>query len=231
MIELISYNIHFGKTLGKIVSWIKKAERKPDIVCFQEFPETKLEEFKKTLEEISYSFVFAPSFSKKKITYGELTAFNTKMLKLKRSKIIELGESKLERAIYRHKSHKSSLITEFEQEGKTFAVANVHLVILALHGSRKKQLAATIDEIKKSMPSLIVGDYNYSKVFGRKRGLLKFMHDYGYTMAGERAITHRIWKIPQQIDYAFYKGLKLREAKVGRVKYSDHYPILVKFEV
>jgi endonuclease/exonuclease/phosphatase family metal-dependent hydrolase len=230
MIELVSYNIHFGKTLGKITSWIKKAETKPDIVCFQEFPENRVEEFRKAMADISYSCVFAPAFSKKKVFYGELTAYRS-TLRLVRSEVIELGEHKIDRAVFRHKSHRSSLITEFKKGNKTFAVVNVHLVLLAMHKSRKKQLALTISKMNKKMPSLIVGDYNYSKVFGRKRGLLSFMQELGYTMAGERVITHRIWKIPQQIDYAFYKDLEVEETKVGRVKYSDHFPILIKFRI
>lgn len=230
MLELISYNIHFGETLGKIVSWIKRADPKPDVVCFQEFPENRLEELKEMLDGI-YSFVFAPAFLKRKVRYGELTIFKNETLKLARSKIIELGESKIDRAVFRHKSHRSSLLTEFKYGRKTFTVANVHLVLLALHGRRKKQLATTISEVKKNQPTIIVGDYNYSILLGRKKSLLNFMKSYDFKMAGERFVTHKIWKFPQQIDYAFYKDLDVIETKVGRVKYSDHFPIAVRFKI
>lgn len=231
MISLISYNIRFGKELGRVVGWLKKTNPKPDIICIQEFPESKLEEIGEMLGKNSYKFEFAPSFQKKRVRFGELTLFRPGKLRLTSSKIIQLGESKLDSTIFRYKSHRSSLATEFDFKGKKILVVNVHLIWLGLHRSRKNQLKKTISALNRNIPTIIVGDYNYSLLLGRKKGLLKFMEEFGYKMAGERVVTHKLWKIPQQIDYAFYKGLKVSETKVIRLKYSDHFPITIGFDI
>lgn len=229
MIELISYNIQLGKSLEKVIGWLKRSGKNPAIVCFQEFPEPKISILSELLGKTSYKFEFAPAVFKRKIQYGQLTLFRSDIVKLKSSKIIKLGESKLDSTIFQYKSHRSSLLTEFVFKSRTFLVVNVHLIWFASHKRRRNQLAATIKNLPKNLPTIIVGDYNYSIFLGRKKGLIKFMKEFGYSMAGERVATHRLWKIPQQIDYAFYKTLKVFEIKVGRIKYSDHFPILIKF--
>jgi endonuclease/exonuclease/phosphatase family metal-dependent hydrolase len=232
MLTLLCYNIYWGKELGKIIGWIKKTKNKPDIVCFQEFPESKLKDFPKLVEELGYSFVFAPAMTKRKRRFGELTAFKKNGLKLLDHKIVELGDSKLDNTIFRYKSHRSSLVTNFAQGKNKFTVVNLQLAWFGLHKRRLNQLKKTFGKVNKTLPSIVVGDYNYSILLGRKRSLVKFMHEAGYQMAGERTITHRfLRRIPQQIDYAFYKDLKILEFKVGSVRYSDHFPILVKFDL
>lgn len=226
MITLLSYNIRFGKNLERIIRWIKKEKSSPDIICFQEFPLNKLDDVSNFLSDTTYAFRFAPSFIKHQVRYGELTAFKSDKLRLVRAEIIDLGYSKLDNFIFRYKSFRSSLITDFVHKKRTFTVINVHLPWLGLQRKRKKHLKIIIETLNHKMPTVIIGDYNYSSLFGTK-GLVKFMKNHNFHMAGKRLITHKLWKIPQQVDYAFYRDLKVNTIRVEKVKYSDHYPLFI----
>lgn len=230
MLEILSYNVQYGRDLERIIKWIKKAKNSPDIVCLQEFPLNRLDDLSLILRDTTYAFKFAPSFIRNKIRYGELTAFNSDKVRLVGTRIIDLGYSKLDNFIFRYKSFRSSLITDFVHKKRKFTVINVHLPWLGLQRKRKKHLKIIIERLNNKMPTIIIGDYNYSSLFGTK-GLVKFMRTHNFHMAGEKLITHKLWKIPQQVDYAFYRDLKINTIKVEKVKYSDHYPILIELAV
>ena len=235
MLRALSYNIEHGKNIDQAGEWFMSLNPKPDILCLQEIPQKKASQFQKFLDKHGYSHKYAPSYTKKGITYGELTAYNTKSVLLVFSKVVELGSSIVAKLISRHNSRYTSLLTVFQYKKQNFIVVNIHLLPHGLHGRRRKQLGMAIQALQLlrfvNMPSIIVGDYNYSSFFGRG-GLIRYMAKNGFTMAGrKKLITHRQWRIPHQTDYVFYRQCKVKNVEVEAVKFSDHYPLLFNLEV
>lgn len=226
---LLSYNILYGKNLLTILSWIKNLDKTPDIICFQEFPESL---FTKTDNEMGgkWNILFAPSLITKEGTYGELTLFK-KSLKLVNYINLELGESRLSNMVFRFKSKRSAFITDFSVKNKVFRIANIHLPWFARSRTRRTYLEKIINLQSTKTPTVIVGDYNQSNLLGRKH-FARFMQRHNFTMAGTKTTTHRLWKIlPQQMDYAFLRKVDEVGFEVKRVKHSDHFPIFLEFEV
>ncbi len=235
ILELISYNIAWGKKLDEAGEWIMKLNPKPDILCLQEIPNRRLPTFKKVLDLHGYSYKFAPSFTKKGVTYGQLTAYNKAKISLVFSQIVDLGTSILAKLISRHNSKWRSLLTVFKFDKKLFIVVNVHLLPQALNGRRRKQLEMAIEALRLlnflDIPTLIVGDYNYSSLIGRG-GLIRFMAKHGFEIGNKkRVITHRKWRIPHQTDYVFTRNCEIKSIKSERIKFSDHYPMFAEFVV
>lgn len=235
MIQLVSYNIEWGKNLDKAGDWLMALTPAPDIICLQEIPQTKVASFRKMLQSHGYNSKYAPGYTDHNVTYGELTAYNTEQVILVFSKVVELGSSIVARFISQHNSEYSSLLTVFKHKNKTFIIINIHLLPFALNGRRRKQLGIAIEALGflkyVNMPSLIVGDYNYSSLIFRG-GLIRFMANHGFTIGHKKKIiTHRKWRINHQTDYVFSRNCKINNIKSEKIKLSDHYPILVKFEV
>lgn len=228
-LELLSYNIEFGKKFDDVITWITSAQLSPDVFCFQEFPETKIPFFKNFLSERGYHYAYTPAIALRGIQLGELTAHKTAALELRTSKGLMLGRYVWERGRRMIDGERSSLLTAYSYQNADFAIANVHLSNLSPHSMRFKQLAMVIGELKQlSENALIMGDFNYTSLFGVKR-LIKFMQSYGYTCVGERMITHRLYNhIPQQLDYVFQKGFTPQGIEVLKVPHSDHLPLSMK---
>src|SRR3989344_2473372 len=104
MLRALSYNIEHGKNIDQAGEWFMSLNPKPDILCLQEIPQKKASQFQKFLDKHGYSHKYAPSYTKKGITYGELTAYNTKSVLLVFSKVVELGSSIVAKLISRHNS-------------------------------------------------------------------------------------------------------------------------------
>ncbi len=229
MLQALSYNIEWGNKLGEAGEWLMALSPKTDILCLQEIPKNKIPTFKKLLDKHGYDFKYAPSYTKSGITYGELTAYNNKNLKLVHSTVVDLGSSIVAKLISRHNSKYTSLLTVFKYKSKNIIVINIHLLPHALNGRRRKQLGIAIEALQLlkfvNIPSLIAGDYNYSSLTGRG-SLIKFMAKHGFKIGGKKVVTHKKWKIPHQTDYVFYRNCKVKNIKSTQIKFSDHYPII-----
>jgi endonuclease/exonuclease/phosphatase family metal-dependent hydrolase len=235
VLDLISYNIEWGKRLDEAGDWLMSLSPKPDIICLQEMPQGKIPSFKKRLDQHGYNYKYAPSYTKGDTTYGELTAYDKEKLALDFATIVDLGSSIIARLISRHNSKYTSLLTVFKHERKNFIVINIHLLPHALNARRRKQLGIAIEALQLlkyvNMPSLIVGDYNYSSLIGRA-GLIRFMAKHGFAIGQKKKlITHRKWRIRHQTDYVFSRNCKIESIKSAKIRFSDHYPMFVKFEV
>ena len=235
VIKLTSYNIEWGKKLDEAGEWMMTLSPRPDVICLQEIPNRRLTSFKKVLEENGYAYKFAPSFTKHGTTYGQLTAYNAAKLNLVLSQIVDLGSNLISKFISRHNSKWRSLITVLQIQKRKFIVVNVHLLPHALNGKRRKQLELAIEALNLlnflNVPTLIVGDYNYSSLTGRG-GLARFMAKHGFKSAHkEKMITHHKWKIKHQTDYVFSKNCKIKSVTSDRINLSDHFPVHVEFEV
>lgn len=231
-LEILSYNIEFGRKFDDVVAWIESENLSPDIFCFQEFPEARIPFFKEFLQKRGYDYAFTPAIELNGIDLGELTAHKSSTLDLKAQKGMELGKYFWEKSRRRVKGERSALVTSYQYEGQYVALANVHLSNFSPHSMRYRQLDMVIKELQQhSEDAIIVGDFNYSSLFGVKR-LFNFMSKYDYTIVGKRMITHKIFKrIPQQLDYVFQKGFIPEEINVLKVPHSDHLPLHMKLSL
>jgi endonuclease/exonuclease/phosphatase family metal-dependent hydrolase len=231
MITILSYNIQLGKKMPKIINWLHGMVKKPDIVCFQEFPERHIADCIEALSAVPYVYRFAASRRNKDQGFGELTLFRTDRLRIVSSKILSLGSNTLERSVFRNSMPRNCLITVFEHKKYRFEITNVHLICWALNALRYKQLEMIIAALeKKHMPSIILGDFNISSVFGRKR-LVSLMKEHSYSTNEKYIATHKIAFMHQQLDYIFGKDCAIQSIAVERIKLSDHFPLHIELRM
>jgi len=230
MLTVLSYNVEYGTKIKEIYNWILESKEKPQIICFQEFPEKEVENLKKNKIFKNQNIFFAKGLSKKDDFFGELTIIDSSAVKLTEVKYLDFGPDHIESIFKRKIIKRSAIIIEFEINGKTIELANVHLTPASLHSKRRKQLVKVIQETS-SETAIIVGDFNYSSLLNKK-GLISFMEKYDYDLAGENLITNKYkYKIPQQLDYVFYKKLIHNKTEVFDLPYSDHFPVLSQFKI
>lgn len=230
MLKLITYNIAEGKNLPKIYDWIEKEHRNVDIICFQEFPEKEITNIKKYNFLKNFKSSFSPGLKKRKIQLGQLTLYKNQF-KLIEEYVIDLGHDDLEVIYKKIPTKRSALVTTLEYNKNQFIISNVHLSAFSFNLNRRKQLKKVIEAMTSSVPVIMLGDFNYSNLFGRKF-FIKYMESLDLTMAGEKMITNKYKKIiKQQLDYVFYNGFKISDIKVHNLSFSDHYPVIVNFEL
>ena len=222
----LTYNICYGKRLPKIQEWLRTHNTSYDLICFQEFPYSQLYRFQ---SDKAFTFYFASGFRKHGETYGELTLVRTKKVKIVASQIINLGGSIYEKRVFRTTGARSSLVTMLEYRKRPFILANTHLTAFSFNHHRKKQLDKLIQHLGSEFfvqhtPMVILGDLNYSSLFGRK-GLLKLMQEQEYTNAYLEN-THKFLNVKKhQLDYIFHKNCAIADVQVLRQPFSDHFPI------
>lgn len=231
MLKIITYNIYSGKEVAKIAEWLKSADAKYDILCFQEFPKDAIETFLKSFPK-NYQYEYAKSFETQGKEFGELTIFNANILKLLYTEIVPLGKEPLFKFV-KFNVDRTSLITMFCYQKKEITIANSHLTWFAFNTYRISQIKKIIDRVSNlKCPAIILGDFNYSSHFGKKR-LIKYMKKNNFQIALDNVITHTIKplykRIPlrlfrHQLDYVFYKECKVGNTQILRVPFSDHMP-------
>lgn len=225
MYELLSYNIQYGKNLDKINGWISQLPQKPDIICYQEYPEDQLNDVNP-----GYKYAFARGLVKNERTYGELTAYKSDKFTLTSTRTIDLSVSNLEKKVFGHSGQRSALLTIFKFEDREFMVANLHLLWLATHNRRRSQIAMVIDAMDTQKPALIVGDFNYSSLVAGT-GLTRYLSQEGFLPAGDKLDTHKFFGVRHQVDYLFQRNCSVAEVRAIDVNYSDHLPVFVKFDI
>lgn len=224
MLRIISYNVYFGKRLGKILSWLCQS-RRADIICLQEYPQHEIASCVKILSDTPYHYRFAPSLKIRKRVYGQLTLFRTDKVQFVTSAIITMGTNRIEKTVLRNTISRNSLLTILGKKRKRFTVVNTHLMCLASNAIRYRQIQHIIDSIpKKTRRSIIVGDFNVSSILGRKK-LFALMKNNLYKTVENRMATHQLLMIRHQLDYIFAKEFTVRDINVDHVRFSDHYPI------
>lgn len=232
MLSCLSYNIEFGKRLDDIRVWLQSHDKKFNLLCLQEFPQSKISLMVQTFPQ--YDYKFCGDFIKKDETYGQLTLFDREKLECLQSQEVYLGDSFIESILHKTKVSKIALVTVFMRRGKKFILVNTHLACLALNVKRRMQLekiitAINASEAAKPLPALVVGDFNYSSLFLRQ-ALFKFMDQYNFKNTFV-AKTHRLGLVNQQLDYIFCRDCVVDSAQVLSLSFSDHYPIEFAYTV
>ena len=231
MIKIITYNIETGKNLEKIYKWIEEYRQNTDIICFQEFPQEELGKIAENILLKNYSYSFSPGLKKNGKQLGQLTLFKKNKIKLIEDYVIDIGHDDFEVLYKKTPTKRSALVTTFEIDDRQFIVANVHLSAFAINLKRRKQTQKVIEGLIESVPLILLGDFNYSSLIGR-RPFISYMEKLGLTMAGEKMITNKYKGfLRQQLDYVFYNGFKLNDIRVEELDYSDHFPLNAEFDL
>ena len=200
----------------------------PDILCYQEIPDTYANNI--SIIPPGYRSVYAPAWMKKGIMYGQLTAYNPNTVSFQLNRIVNLGTSIWERKLFRQTGERTGLLTLFESGGHLFNIINIHLVCLARNKTRRNQLNQIIESLNDhTTPTIIVGDYNYSNILQWRR-LRSYMMKRGFIQAGSSHNTHRLLFLNHQLDYAFHRNCEIHSVTVGERVYSDHAPLFVHFD-
>lgn len=235
MFSVLTYNIKYGKRLLEITSWLFSLPTQLDIICLQEFPIKYLSVFLRKLPKDTYDYKFASGFIKRGTDYGQLTVFNTKKVQYKSHKVSTYPHTFFEKAFFKIKGERSSLIINFTHDNKQFRIANTHLVCLALNKRRRKHLE-DIQKIlsqmphAKKVPAIILGDLNYTSLIGQN-AFISFMEGYGFQNAIRGVRTHRLFLMPHQLDYVFYNNCSVTDIAVVKTKFSDHYPLFFTLNI
>lgn len=233
MLSAITYNIYHGKKLSQISKWLLHQTNQFDLLCFQEFPQEKIDWFLAAFPRI-YKYTFASNVLKKGQKYGQLTIFNSKKINYKDYTTISLGNGSIvERKVYNALGERNAMVTYFTYGKRNVYIVNVHLICFAFNGKRKKQIKIIIEALENISLSpedsiLILGDFNYSSLT-RKQGLTQFMNTYGFHNASHNLKTHKLFRfkslLTHQLDYIFYKNCQIKNIEVVNIHFSDHFPV------
>jgi endonuclease/exonuclease/phosphatase family metal-dependent hydrolase len=225
MLQLLSYNVQYGKKMNEIRNWLGGLPKQPDVLCLQEYPQPHVKK-SNSLHSLGYTCHFAESFTKQGVAYGELTAYQPKSLSLDSHYALSLGSSKLENRITNNTGQRTALVTTFTYKKRKVAVANIHLICFGLNKKRRNQLQLILDTLSQPTQAVILGDFNYPNHIAGS-GLTKFMRANNFHSAGDNLHTHSLLGINQQVDYAFLRACEARDVRVEAINYSDHKPMFV----
>jgi len=251
---VLSYNTLFGNGQNGLKIIFEKYH--PDIVCLQEVntSESSLQEITKlgyTLADYSNAFI---KFNQ---IYGVATFFNSETFNITSSNSISLPTGFFDVLAYVIRIFKlgrktrTVLETQFvhNKTGDKVVIANVHFSPFGTNNIRLKQLRKTIKEIGSydNKPTIIAGDFNYA--YGRKK-LEECMHEFNFkeatntilsTVQGKiigqnfieklgSYIINKLFRDKWKMDYMFYKNCSVISSETLRSTFSDHLPILSRFE-
>jgi endonuclease/exonuclease/phosphatase family metal-dependent hydrolase len=226
MLRVVTYNIHFGKRLIDIISWIDK-QTDADIICLQEFPAVHRKTFYRSLPR-RWGHRYTQSFIFRKKTYAIVTLFRKKTLRMVKTKILLLGTHPMEKSLMRNPMEKSCLVTTFRSGAKTVTVVNTHLVFLAANRSRYKQIKMITDHLLSYRhPLIITGDFNIVSLRS-KNTLMSYMKKLGFVSIAKRLSSYRLSILKYQLDYVFVQRCALASLAIEKVRFSDHYPVIAQ---
>ena len=253
--SLLTYNTLLNDAQKGLHSIFKKYS--PDIVCLQEI-DTHEKNIEK-IEKLGYELAdYSNGFIKFGTVFGVATFIKAGIGRCVESKSITLprgiGEAIafILRIFKTKKKDRTVLKTEFVLGTGTHKVLiyNIHLSAHGANGIRIKQLEKTLGDIQKisTIPTILVGDFNYP--FGRKK-LEEVMTAHGFSEATNtiffttdgkllyytfvEKILMRIFQFfigkESKLDYIFYKNCKAISTIRIDASFSDHFPLLAKFEI
>jgi vancomycin resistance protein VanJ len=243
-LKVMSYNVRLfnlynwkPESKETIKSNIKKfvKEKSPDIVCFQEFVNEYSREFK-----YKYRFVNDRNAKNKRTKFGQAIFSNYP--------IINYGsvnfESSTNNAIYAdivvkedtlrvYNVHLESQKIELDKEN--FGDENKEKLKIRVQNTFKAQAnqAQKLFKNEQECPYKVIlcGDFN-NTAFSWVYRKLKDSKNDTFIEAGSGFGKSYDYKFPARIDFIFSdKNLDISNFKTYNVKYSDHYPIMARFNL
>ncbi len=208
----------FNNTFKEYLKSIIKHEN-IDILLLQEFKKQVSAE----IDIGDYSYILSPNIETKNSIFGVLNAFNFFC-----EKDISLLTKKQE---LKYATHKSSLITVHKiKNNEILVLVNIHAINFVQNSAFFNELNYIKSNIESYKGALIVaGDFNtWNRQ--RVRFLNKFTDDLSLKNVSFADDSHLKKVLKNNLDYVFYRGLKVLGSKViDSKKISDHNPIVVKF--
>lgn len=134
--------------------------------------------------------------------------------------------------MYIDKAMVKEIIQSDNSQTAEISSRKVELKLVKGMQKHQKQLEAIIPYIKSSRYPVILGtDLNSTPVSYEYEKLKKHLHDSYIEIGKGNATTFHGFKFPIRIDYLFHsKEFKPVEGYVIRKKFSDHYPVIVKYK-
>lgn len=254
--SLMTYNTCFNQAVNKLTDIIQKYQ--PDILCLQEIDTTgdnlkKIASYGYTLADYSNSFI---KFGK---IFGLATFYKNGIFKMSKSNTIFLRRSIFEfitsirRLIKGENQLRTVLTTKLIETTNKKAVYlfNVHLSAHGTNSIRIKQIKQVLKTILPlyNHPIIMMGDFNYP--YGRKKleeitkssNLKEATNNIPFTFTSfqNKSYSWFFWlgdKIANligykhyKLDYVFYKNIKCLDSKMINVGFSDHFPIISRFDL
>ncbi len=255
--SLLTYNVLFNRAISQLGPVLQRYS--PDIICLQEVDTNEVN--LKSIENYGYRLAdYSNSFIKYGRIYGQATYYNRQSsIRFINSHTLHLKKSIYEFIITIIKlfnggnNSRTILETRFihKDSHQKITVFNLHLSDFGSNSIRLKQINQLLKKTqqKSNEAMIITGDFNYP--YGRKK-LEQLMHRYHFKEAtrnvfftfqrikgtkynplfcwGDRLVS-LFGKKNHKLDYIFYQNLTLQETRKINVNFSDHYPILSRFQL
>ncbi|MBT4823656.1 endonuclease [Candidatus Woesearchaeota archaeon] len=228
--DYVTKNAHLHlrkKALENISTFIKK--QSPDIVCLVEiddgsFRAGKIDQAEFIKETLDFKSMACFCKYGKKSALSKLPYFhhlcNSVMSKYKFSSIKE----------HFLKRGNKKLVIEVEiDHGK--GKLSIFLVHLALgKRARRKQIKEIAKFVNSNNnPKIVLGDFN---TLSGEEEINLFVEETDLMVAQHKGKTFPAWKPKKSLDYVlFSKEIKIKKTIVPKVKFSDHLPMIVEFDI
>jgi len=254
--SLMTYNTYLNQAVKKLTELLKIHH--PDILCLQEIETT--EKNLKTIGDLGYVLAdYSNSFIKFGKIYGLATFYKIDTFKMLRSSTIFLRRSIFEfitsisRLFKGGNKAKTVLTTKLidPKSKKIITIYNVHLSVYGTNSIRLKQIKQVLKTIfpLRDLPVIIMGDFNYPYRRKKLEELTKSYYlkeatnniPFTFTSFQNKSCSWFSWlgdKIANligykhyKLDYIFYKNIKCLGSEKIDVGFSDHFPIISRFQL
>ena len=237
-LSVLSYNVHGFKEEGTKELLI---ENKADIMLLQEAYEGQQKRLKNKEFNHYYSEFYGllTFYSKYPIIETNEIKVNDPDLNGKAAYAdIDIGNDTIRliniylEPMYIDKALVKDIIQSDNTQEAEVSSRKVELKLIKGMQKHEEQLKAIIPFISKSRHPVIVGtDLNSTPLSYEYEIIKEYLYDSYIEVGKGNATTFHGFKFPIRIDYLFHsKHLKPIEAKVIRKKFSDHYPVTVKYK-
>jgi len=254
--SLMTYNTCFNQAVDKLTQLLEKQH--PDILCLQEIETT--EQNLKTICAYGYTLAdYSNSFIKFGKIYGLATFYKNDTFKMSKSNVIFLRRSIFEfitsiSRFFRGKNQSRTVLKTklFNSINKKIIIFyNIHLSVHGTNSIRLKQITQVLKTTTpyNTQPLIVTGDFNYP--YGRKKleeitksyNLKEATNNIPFTFTTMKNSSYNwffllcdkfanfIGMKNYKLDYIFYKNIKCLGSEKIDVGFSDHFPIISRFQL
>lgn len=242
-IKIVTYNIHHGLQLKRIVENITKLSKDGvNIFCLQEVREfnkksSVLLELSRALGDgWKYEVFLEPN----NYNFGLCVFWKSSIFKVKKVERIILPRIPkynirvMVKGI-RQTIDRGVLVVTFRTKGKLIRISNVHLDCHGQFIQRERQVKYLVHHLKSRVPikkEIICGDFNTigAEALSQKQEK-KILDILGTGFKNAYSKRTPTFRLLQRLDYIFVKNLKVITSKVWKIKGSDHFPLIAEVEV
>ncbi len=216
--KVVVWNMYKGKKPSWESSFMKLSSDHDILVAQEMFMKGRMEEIFNTHEGFEFASATSFFFDGKERT-GVATISKTPSI-----------DQEFQRSYYREpiiRSPKVVLVSTYPMDnGEELLVANIHAINFVSARKLRHQIQAVANRIMEHEgPVIFAGDFNtWSR--RKQRYMRKILKAVGLTEVKYPDGDHRMRVFKNLIDFLWYRGLDLKEAKVlGEIDGADHIPM------